>query len=154
MSAQPLNSGEGGQPKPTAPAPISQLMGELVVDLLETTGLIPEAKFEALREGVAHLPVVQVLINEGLASSEAIARIVAAQHGLPVIELGTIGIDPEAANSVPLHVLEQVQAVDGRELAQRPQLDPLWIDPPGHPASLTRRAPGTSRVGRRTTGLT
>ena len=66
MSAQPLNSGDG--PKPTAPAPISQLMGELVVDLLETTGLIPEAKFAALREGVAHLPVVQVLIDEGLAS--------------------------------------------------------------------------------------
>jgi type IV pilus assembly protein PilB len=86
-------------------------MGELVVDLLEITGLIPEAKFEALREGIAHLPVVQVLINEGLASSEAIARIVAAQHGLPEVELGTIGIDPEAANSVPLHVLEQVQAV-------------------------------------------
>jgi type IV pilus assembly protein PilB len=86
-------------------------MGELVVDLLETTGLIPEARFEALREGAKHLPVVQVLIDEGLASSEAIARIVAAQHGLPVIELGTLGIDPEAAASVPLHVLEQVQAL-------------------------------------------
>jgi type IV pilus assembly protein PilB len=111
VSAQTLNSGDGHAPKPTAPAPISQLMGELVVDLLETTGLIPEAKFGALREGVAHLPVVQVLINEGLASSEAIARIVAAQHGLPVVELGSLGIDPEASSSVPLHVLEQVQAV-------------------------------------------
>ena len=56
------------------PAPISQLMGELVVDLLETTGLIPEAKFEVVRERAKHLPVVQVLIDEGLASSEAIAR--------------------------------------------------------------------------------
>src|SRR5262245_40828147 len=86
-------------------------MGELVVDLLETTGLIPEAKIEAIREQAKHLPVVQVLIDEGLASSEAIARIVAAQHGLPVIELGSVGIDPIAASSVPLHVLEQVQAV-------------------------------------------
>jgi type IV pilus assembly protein PilB len=86
-------------------------MGELVVDLLETTGLIPEAKFGALREGAKHKPVVQVLIDESLASSEAIARIVAAQHGLPVIELGAFGIDPEAAASVPLHVLEQVQAL-------------------------------------------
>ena len=105
---------------PIAPAPISQLMGELVVDLLETTGLIPEAKFEVLREKAKHQPVVQVLIDEGLASSEAIARIVAAQHGLPVIELGGIGIDPMAASSVPLHVLEQVNAVpyafDGDEL--------------------------------------
>jgi type IV pilus assembly protein PilB len=96
---------------PATPAPISQLMGELVVDLLETTGLIPEAKFPVLREKAKHLPVVQVLIDEGLASSEAIARIVAAQHGLPVIELSTLGIDPIAASSVPLHVLEQVNAL-------------------------------------------
>ena len=113
MSAQPAVTGDGSTaPKgPTAPAPISQLMGELVVDLLETTGLIPEAKFEVLREKAKHEPVVQVLIDEGLASSEAIARIVAAQHGLPVIELGSVGIDPIAASSVPLHVLEQVNAV-------------------------------------------
>jgi type IV pilus assembly protein PilB len=86
-------------------------MGELVVDLLETTGLIPEEKHETLREQARHLPVVQVLIDQGLASSEAIARIVAAQHGLPVVELGAVGVDPVAANSVPLHVLEQVSAV-------------------------------------------
>src|SRR6266702_8122268 len=107
-----MTPGGGPSPKgPAAPAPISQLMGELVVDLLETTGLIPEAKIGVLREKAKHLPVVQVLIDEGLASSEAIARIVAAQHGLPVIELGSIGIDPIAASSVPLHVLEQVTAV-------------------------------------------
>jgi type IV pilus assembly protein PilB len=113
VSAQPdVNLEAGPATKgPAPPAPISQLMGELVVDLLETTGLIPDAKVEALREGAKHKPVVQVLIDEGLASSEAIARIVAAQHGLPVVELGTLGIDPEAAASVPLHVLEQVQAL-------------------------------------------
>ena len=113
MSTQPAMTNDGGRsPKgPATPAPISQLMGELVVDLLETTGLIPEAKFPVLREKAKHLSVVQVLIDEGLASSEAIARIVAAQHGLPVIELGSIGIDPIAASSVPLHVLEQVNAL-------------------------------------------
>jgi type IV pilus assembly protein PilB len=93
------------------PAPISQLMGELVVDLLETTGLIPEAKIDVLRARAKDTPVVQVLIDEGLASSEAIARIVAAQYGLPVIELGTVGIDPIAVSSMPLHVLEQVNAI-------------------------------------------
>ncbi len=112
MSAQPV-AGDGSAPPkgPVAPAPISQLMGELVVDLLETTGLIPEAKFGVLREKVKHAPVVQVLIDEQLASSEAIARIVAAQYGLPVVELGSIGIDPLAAETVPLHVLEQVNAL-------------------------------------------
>jgi type IV pilus assembly protein PilB len=96
---------------PVTPAPISQLMGELVVDLLETTGLIPEAKFDILREKAKTTPVVQVLIDEGLASSEAIARIVAAQYGLPVVELGSVGIDPLAAETIPLHVLEQVNAL-------------------------------------------
>jgi type IV pilus assembly protein PilB len=86
-------------------------MGELVVDLLETTGLIPEAKFEILREKAKTTPVVQALIDEGLASSEAIARIVAAQYGLPVVELGSVGIDPLAAETIPLHVLEQVNAL-------------------------------------------
>jgi type IV pilus assembly protein PilB len=113
VSTQPVVTRDGSRaPKgPATPAPISQLMGELVVDLLETTGLIPETKFSVLREKVKHSSVVQVLIDEGLASSEAIARIVAAQHGLPVIELGSVGIDPIAAGSVPLHVLEQVNAV-------------------------------------------
>jgi type IV pilus assembly protein PilB len=86
-------------------------MGELVVDLLETTGLIPEGKIDAVREAARHAPVVQVLIDEELASSEAIARIVAAQYGLPVVELGSLGIDPLAAEAVPLHVLEQVNAL-------------------------------------------
>jgi len=105
------NDRSPGPRAPATPAPISQLMGELVVDLLETTGLIPEAKFEVLREKAKHTPVVQVLIDEGLASSEAIARIVAAQYGLPVVELGSVGIDPLAAETVPLHVLEQVNAI-------------------------------------------
>src|SRR5438477_12649749 len=99
---QPAVTPSGGRsPKgPATPAPISQLMGELVVDLLETTGLIPEAKFPVLREKAKHLSVVQALIDEGLASSEAIARIVAGQHGLPGIELGSGRIDPIAPLSV------------------------------------------------------
>jgi type IV pilus assembly protein PilB len=86
-------------------------MGELVVDLLETTGLIPAEKIVVVREQVRHVPVVQVLIEQGLASSDAIARIVAAQHQLPVIELGAVAIDPEAVDALPLHVLERVGAV-------------------------------------------
>jgi type IV pilus assembly protein PilB len=112
VSAQPVTGDGNPAPRgPVAPAPISQLMGELVVDLLETTGLIPEAKFETLREQAKHTSVVQVLIDEGLASSEAIARIVAAQYGLPVVELGSVGIDPMATEALPLHVLEQVNAL-------------------------------------------
>lgn len=113
MSAQPaLNPDDGAAPKgPATPEPISQMMGELVVDLLEAAGLIPENKLAAVREGAKSLPVVQVLIDEELASSEAIARLVAAQHGLAVVELGNTGINPLAAESVPIRVLQQVTAI-------------------------------------------
>jgi type IV pilus assembly protein PilB len=113
VSAQRALSSDGSPSfkGPATPAPISQLMGELVVDLLETAGLIPEAKLEAVREGAKHLPVVQVLIDEDLASSQAIARLVAAQHGLSIVELGSTGIDPMAVEAVPLRVLQQVTAI-------------------------------------------
>jgi len=113
VSAEPAMTPEGGlaSKAPTPLAPISQLMGELVLDLLETAGLIPEAKLASVREKVKESPVVQVLIDEGLASSEAIARLVAAQHGLPVVDLGNAGINPIAAESVPLHVLQQITAI-------------------------------------------
>jgi type IV pilus assembly protein PilB len=113
VSAQPaVNPGDGPAARgPAAPEPISQMMGELVVDLLEAAGLIPENKLAAVRKGAKLLPVVQVLIDEELASSEAIARLVAAQHGLAVVELGSTGIDPMAAESVPLRVLQQVTAI-------------------------------------------
>jgi type IV pilus assembly protein PilB len=94
-----------------APVPTSQLMGELVVDLLESTGLIPESKLGLVREQARTMPVVQILVDQGLASSEAIARIMAARHQLPVIELGATGVDPDAAAAIPLHVLERVTAV-------------------------------------------
>jgi type IV pilus assembly protein PilB len=106
-----MSQGTAAPNGPITPTPISQLMGELVVDLLETTGLIAEGKIDLLRERARDTPVVQVLVEEGLASSEAIARIVAAQHGLPVVELGTVGVDLIAAESVALHVLEQVNAI-------------------------------------------
>jgi type IV pilus assembly protein PilB len=86
-------------------------MGELVVDLLESTGLIPESKLGLVREQARTMPVVQVLVDQGLASSEAIARIMAARHQMPVIELGATGVDPDAAAAIPLHVLERVTAV-------------------------------------------
>jgi type IV pilus assembly protein PilB len=113
VSAQPaVNPDDGPAARgPAAPEPISQMMGELVVDLLEAAGLIPENKLAAVREGAKTLPVVQVLIDEELASSEAIARLVAAQHGLAVVELGNTGINPMAAESVPLRVLQQVNAI-------------------------------------------
>ena len=84
---------------------------EAVVDLLQATGLIPPDKASLVREGSRTAPIAQVLVDERLASTEAIARIVAARHHLPLVELATSGVDAEASSTVPLHVLERIVAI-------------------------------------------
>jgi type IV pilus assembly protein PilB len=82
-----------------------------VVDLLEATRLVPPDQLPRLREAARSDSVVQALVDLGLASGEAIARILAARHQLPLVELGLSGVDPNASASVPLHVLERVRAI-------------------------------------------
>src|SRR5207247_721148 len=86
-------------------------MREAVVDLLAAAGLIPAKKGDVVRAQCATAPIAQVLVDQRLASTEAIARIVAARHHLPLVELGTVGVDAEASATVPLHVLERIVAV-------------------------------------------
>jgi type IV pilus assembly protein PilB len=85
--------------------------GALVVDLLDAAGLIPEEKLPGIRERAREVPVPEALIEFEVASTEAIARILAAKHHMPVVQLGTTGIDPDASDEVPLHVLERVVAI-------------------------------------------
>jgi type IV pilus assembly protein PilB len=83
----------------------------LVVDLLEAAGLIPENKVAEIRARSLLVSVPEALIEQEVASTEAISRILAAKHRAPVVELGRAGIDPEASMQVPLHVLERVVAI-------------------------------------------
>src|SRR5919202_395600 len=55
--------------------------------------------------------IAQAIVDEGVASGEGIARMLAARHQLPLVDLPLTGIDPEAARVVPLHVLERIVAV-------------------------------------------
>ena len=88
--------------------------GELVADLLAATKLVPEDKL-ALARGRARQSgsFAAALVAEGIASSEGIARILAARHNLPLIDLQVVpgGVDTKAASEVPLHVLERVVAI-------------------------------------------
>src|SRR3569833_3445060 len=88
--------------------------GELVADLLGATKLVPEDKL-ALARGRARQSgsFAAALVAEGIASSEGIARILAARHNLPLIDLQVVpgGVDTMAASEVPLHVLERVVAI-------------------------------------------
>jgi type IV pilus assembly protein PilB len=85
---------------------------ELVVDLLAATRLVPDDKL-ALARGRAQQTrsLATALVEEGVASSEGIARMLAARHQLPLIDLALIGVDEDAARELPLHVLERIGAI-------------------------------------------
>jgi type IV pilus assembly protein PilB len=85
---------------------------ELVVDLLAATKLVPADKL-ALARGRAQQTgsLSSALVEEGVASSEGIARILATRHRLPLIDLAFTGVDVDAAKQMPLHVLERVVAL-------------------------------------------
>src|ERR671925_60225 len=51
------------------------------------------------------------LVDEGIASGEGIARMLAARHQLPLVDLPLAGVEAEAAQAVPLHVLERIVAI-------------------------------------------
>jgi type IV pilus assembly protein PilB len=85
---------------------------ELLVDLLAATHIVPADKL-ALARGRARQTgsFSKALVEEGLATSEGIARRHAARHRLPLVDLATAGIDPNAVETVPLHVLERIVAI-------------------------------------------
>jgi type IV pilus assembly protein PilB len=109
-----------GDAPPATPAPdslggaqygVSEL-AELVVDVLAATQLIPDDKLALVRgraQQTGSLP--RALVEEGVASSDGIARMVAARHQLPLVDLAFSGVDEAAAKLIQLHVLERVVAI-------------------------------------------
>jgi type IV pilus assembly protein PilB len=110
-----------GDAPPAPPAPGAEPLGgqygvnelaELVVDLLEATQLIPDDKLALVRgraQTSGSLP--RALVEEGVASADGIARMVAARHQLPLVDLAFSGVEDMAAKLIPLHVLERVVAI-------------------------------------------
>src|SRR5215208_2000984 len=94
-----------------APAEGPRANGPVVVDLLDAAGLIPAEKLSQIRARAHQVAVAQVLVEQEVASTEAIARILAAKHHLPLVELARARVDPAVSGQVPLHVLERVVAV-------------------------------------------
>ena len=99
--AQPLG---GGMP--------INAVAELVVDLLAATGLVAPDKL-ALVRGRAQQggSLSQAILDEGVATSEGIARALATRFQLPLVDLAVSPVDDEAAKQVPLHVLERIVAI-------------------------------------------
>jgi type IV pilus assembly protein PilB len=85
---------------------------ELVIDLLAATGLVPADRLALVRGRVQQgSSLAQAILDENVATSEGIARAMAVRFHLPLVDLAMNGVDPEAAKSVPLHVLERIVAI-------------------------------------------
>jgi type IV pilus assembly protein PilB len=85
---------------------------ELLTDLISATGLVAADKLAAVRgRSLQGVSFAQALVDEEVASSEGLARILAARYQLPLVDLASAGIEPEAAKTLPLHVLERVVAI-------------------------------------------
>jgi type IV pilus assembly protein PilB len=103
-------TGQGAAP--LQPAATVNPQAELVLDLLAATGLVPDDRLAVVKGRAGQGgSIAQALVEEGLASSDGVARILAARSGMPLVELGLIGVAVEAAKEIPLHVLERIVAV-------------------------------------------
>ncbi len=99
--AQPLGGG----------LPINAV-AELVVDLLAATGLVAPDKLAVVRgRAQASGSLAQAILDEGVATSEGIARAYATRFQLPLVDLALNPVDDEAARQVQLHVLERIVAI-------------------------------------------
>jgi type IV pilus assembly protein PilB len=87
-------------------------LAELVADLLAATQLVADDELAAVRGRARQTgSFAQALVEEGIASSDGIARILAARHQLPLVDLALAEVDEAAARLIPLHVLERVIAI-------------------------------------------
>jgi type IV pilus assembly protein PilB len=108
----PAEGADGAPAAPPAGGPGVNELAELVADLLAATGLLPADKLALVRGRAGSSgSIAQAIVDEGVASGEGIARMLAARHQLPLVDLPLAGVDPEAAKVVPLHVLERIVAI-------------------------------------------
>ena len=99
----------GGSPPPAFQGVNAN--AELVADLLAATGLLSEDKLNVIRGSAGKGSLAEAIVSEGYAASEGVARMLAARFHLPLVDLAVTGVNQEAANAVPLHVLERLTAI-------------------------------------------
>ncbi len=100
---------------PVQGAGIHNEPAELVADLIEATGLVPLDRL-ALVRGAARqgATVAEALVSEGLASSEGVARMLAARHRLPLVDLRLTGVSADASTHMPVRTLRRAVALPYR----------------------------------------
>src|SRR2546423_4592208 len=104
-------TGAQNEAAPLQPAFGVTPLAELVADVIEATGIVPADKLAFVRERARTGSFADALVNEGLAEGSSIARSLASHHNLSVVDIVETGVSDEAAELIPLHVLERVGAI-------------------------------------------
>ena len=107
--APPRSAGESSAP-PGSGVQVNAL-AELIADLLEPTGLVAPDRLAAARGRAGQGSLAQALVDEGLATSEGVARARAERYQLPFIDLGGLNVSPSAVEQIPLAVLQRIDAL-------------------------------------------
>jgi type IV pilus assembly protein PilB len=97
--------------QPLQPAFQVNPLAELVADIVEATGLLAPDRIAFVRDKARTTTFAQALLEEGYADTSMIAKSLAARHNLSVVDIVASGVAPEAAETIPLHVLERVVAL-------------------------------------------
>src|SRR5207342_3628998 len=85
-------------------------MAELVADLLAATGLVAPDQLALVRGRAGQGSLAQAIVDEGVASSAGIARSLAVRYQVALVDLALTNVARDAAEQIPLHVLERVVA--------------------------------------------
>ena len=85
---------------------------ELVLDLLGRTALVAPDVLALVRgRTVDGASVTQALMDEGAASADGVAHMLAARHHLPIVDLASVGVAADAAQLISVNTLERAVAV-------------------------------------------
>jgi type IV pilus assembly protein PilB len=101
----PVGGGLGGPPPPI------NALAEIVADLIAATGLVPADKLAGIRSAAGMGSLAHALVEHNVASSEGLARTLAARYQMPLVDLALTGVTEEATKEIALHVLERMVAM-------------------------------------------
>jgi type IV pilus assembly protein PilB len=92
-------------------APPINALAELVADLIAATGLVPPDKLALVRGAAGMGSFAHALVENNVASSEGLAKTLAARYQMPLVDLALTGVMEEASGEIALHVLERLVAI-------------------------------------------
>src|SRR5438876_3173284 len=104
-ATSPGGAGIGGPPPPI------NALAELVADLIAATGLVPADKLAQVRGAAGMGSFAHALVEQNVASSEGLAKTLAARYQMPLVDLALTGVAEEASGEIALHVLERLVAI-------------------------------------------